>query len=75
MTEIRHGVVDVGLITPIYARGGAHMIHVQAAYYAGLTTFPQQVALYRCLERKDPQFARELEGLQVLAVQGPDLEE
>ena len=73
MTEIRHGVVDVGLITPIYARGGTHLIHVQAAYYAGLTTFPQQVALYRCLERRDPQFGRELAGLTVLAVQGGNL--
>jgi len=73
MTEIRHGVVDVGLITPIYARGGAHLIHVQAAYYAGLTTFPQQVALYRCLEQRDPQFGRELAGLEVLAVQGGNL--
>ena len=73
MTEIRHGVVDMGLITPIYARGGAHLIHVQAGYYAGLTTFPQQVALYRCLERADPQFGRELRGMQVLAVQGGNL--
>ena len=73
MTEIRHGVVDVGLITPIYARGGAHLIHVQAGYYAGLTTFAQQVALYRCLERADPQFSRELHGLVVLAVQGGNL--
>ena len=73
MTEIRHGVVDLGLITPIYARGGAHLIHVQAAYYAGLTTIPQQVALYRCMERADPQFARELAGLVVLAVQGGNL--
>ena len=73
MTEIRHGVVDVGLITPIYARGGAHLIHVQAAFYAGLTSIPQQVGLYRCLERADPQFGRELDGLQVLAVQGGNL--
>jgi TRAP-type transport system periplasmic protein len=73
MTEIRHGVVDIGLITPIYARGGAHLIHVQAAFYAGLQTFTQQVALYRCLERADPQFARELNGLVVLAVQGGNL--
>ena len=35
MTELRHGVVDIGLITPIYARGGAHLIRVQAAFYAG----------------------------------------
>jgi len=73
MAELRHGVVDVGLITPIYARGGAHLIHVQAAYYAGLTTIPQQVALYRCLEHADAQFARELDGLVVLAVQGGNL--
>jgi TRAP-type C4-dicarboxylate transport system substrate-binding protein len=73
MAELRHGVVDVGLITPIYARGGAHLIHVQAAFYAGLTTIPQQVALYRCMERVDPQFGRELDGLKVLAVQGGNL--
>ena len=73
MTEIRHGVVDIGLITPIYARGGAHLIHVQAAFYAGLTTIPQQVALYRCMENFDPQFGRELAGLRVLAVQGGNL--
>ena len=73
MTEIRHGVVDIGLITPIYARGGAHLIHVQAAFYAGLTTFHQQVSLYRCLTRADPQFDRELAGLKVLAVQGGNL--
>jgi TRAP-type transport system periplasmic protein len=73
MTEIRHGVVDIGLITPIYARGGAHLIHVQAAFYAGLTTIPQQVAMYRCLEAADPQFGRELQGLKVLAVQGGNL--
>jgi TRAP-type C4-dicarboxylate transport system substrate-binding protein len=73
MTEIRHGVVDIGLITPIYARGGAHLIHVQAAFYGGLTTFQEQVALYRCLTRADPQFARELDELVVLAVQGGNL--
>ena len=27
MEEIRHGVADIGLITPIYARGGAHAHH------------------------------------------------
>jgi TRAP-type C4-dicarboxylate transport system substrate-binding protein len=73
MTEIRHGVVDIGLVTPIYARGGAHLIHTQAAFYAGLTTFAQQVALYRCMEQVDPQFGHELEGLVVLAVQGGNL--
>jgi TRAP-type C4-dicarboxylate transport system substrate-binding protein len=73
MTEIRHGVVDIGLITPIYARGGAHLIHAQAAFYAGLQTFEQQVALYRCMERVEPRFGQELRGLEVLAVQGGNL--
>lgn len=73
MTEIRHGVVDIGLITPIYARGGAHLIRVQAAFYAGLLTFDEQVALYHCMQERDPQFARELAGLKVLAVQGGNL--
>lgn len=73
MTELRHGVVDIGLITPIYVRGGTHLIRAQAAFYGGLTTFRQQVELYHCMQRRDPQFRRELEGLVVLAVQGGNL--
>jgi TRAP-type transport system periplasmic protein len=73
MTELRHGVVDIGLITPIYARGGTHLIRVQAAFYGGLTTFRQQLELYRCMEKREPQFARELAGLKVLALQGGNL--
>jgi TRAP-type C4-dicarboxylate transport system substrate-binding protein len=73
MTELRHGVVDIGLITPIYVRGGTHLIRAQAAYYGGLKTFGEQVALYHCMQLRDPQFARELEGLHVLAVQGGNL--
>jgi TRAP-type C4-dicarboxylate transport system substrate-binding protein len=73
MTELRHGVVDIGLITPIYVRGGTHLIRTQAAFYGGLTTFRQQVALYHCMQDRDPQFRRELAGLVVLAVQGGNL--
>lgn len=73
MAELRHGVADIGLITPIYARGGAHLIRVQAGFYAGLTTFGQQVALYRCMTAYDPEFDDELHGLVVLAVQGGNL--
>ncbi len=73
MSELRHGVVDIGLITPIYVRGGTHLIRTQAAFYAGLTSFKQQVALYHCLTEADPQFRRELDGLVVLAVQGGNL--
>jgi TRAP-type C4-dicarboxylate transport system substrate-binding protein len=73
MTEIRHGVADIGLITPIYARGGTHLIRAQAGFYEGVSRFGQQVALYRCIESAEPQFSRELEGLTVLAVQGGNL--
>jgi TRAP-type C4-dicarboxylate transport system substrate-binding protein len=73
MAELRHGVADIGLITPIYVRGGTHLIRVQAGFYAGLTTFEQQVALYRCMMSFDPEFNNELHGLVVLAVQGGNL--
>jgi TRAP-type transport system periplasmic protein len=73
MTELRHGVADIGLITPIYARGGAHLIRAQAGFYVGAGSFAQQVAVYRCLAATEPQFARELHGLKVLAVQGGNL--
>lgn len=73
MHELRHGVADIGLITPIYARGGAHLIRAQAGFYGGLSTFEQQTALWRCMAAADPQFGRELHGLKVLAVQGGNL--
>lgn len=73
MHELRHGVADIGLITPIYARGGAHMIRAQSGFYGGLTTFEQQTALWRCMAAADPQFGRELHELKVLAVQGGNL--
>ena len=49
MIELRHGVADIGLITPIYAHGGAHLLRVQTGFYGGAKTFEQQVAMYRCL--------------------------
>ncbi|MEJ2244825.1 MAG: TRAP transporter substrate-binding protein DctP [Acidobacteriota bacterium] len=70
LLEIRHRVADIGLITPIYVRGGAHLLRVQTGFYGGAETFEQQVALYRCLAGASPQYARELEGLKILAVQG-----
>ena len=33
--ELRHGVADIGLITPIYVRGGAHLIRIQSGFYSG----------------------------------------
>ncbi len=73
LIELRHGVADIGLITPIYARGGAHLQRTQAGFYAGLKTYAEQTALYRCLVAGEPQFGRELHDLAVLAVQGGNL--
>lgn len=73
LIELRHGVADIGLITPIYVKGGVHLIRIQSGFYAGARTFEEQVAMYRCLAADFPEFARELAGLHVLAVQGGSL--
>jgi TRAP-type transport system periplasmic protein len=73
MEELRHGVVDIGLITPIYVKGGAHLIRIQSGFYSGAATIESQVALYHCMAAGNAQFERELEGLKVLAVQGGSL--
>jgi len=70
MEELRHGVADIGLVTPIYARGGAHLIRVQSGFYSGARTPQAQVQLYRCMMQASPEYAREMKGLEVLAVQG-----
>lgn len=70
MEELRHGVADIGLITPIYVRGNTHLLRIQTGFYSGVKSVEAQVALYRCLEAGEPQVARELQGLKVLAVQG-----
>ena len=73
MIELRHGVADIGLITPIYIKGGVHLIRLQSGFYSGTTTVESQVALYRCLAAASPQYAIELHGLKILAVQGGSL--
>lgn len=73
MVELRHGVVDIGLITPIYVKGGAHLIRIQSGFYSGVSAIEEQVALYRCLAEGSTQYAAELAGLKVLAVQGGSL--
>lgn len=73
LTELRHGVADIGLITPIYSRGGTQLIRAQSGFYGGTVTFEQQTDLYRCLIAAEPEFSRELSGLKVLAVQGGNL--
>lgn len=73
MIELRHGVADIGLVTPIYVKGGVHLIRAQSGFYGGVRTIEQQVALYHCLADGDPEFERETAGLVVLAVQGGNL--
>jgi TRAP-type C4-dicarboxylate transport system substrate-binding protein len=70
MIELRHGVADIGLVTPIYAKGGAHLIRNQTGFYSGIKTQENQIALFRCLETISPAISHELQGLKVLAVQG-----
>lgn len=70
MTELRHGVADIGLITPIYVRGGTHLLRIQTGFYSGADSIESQVAMYRCLESAVPRISEELEGLEVLVVQG-----
>jgi TRAP-type C4-dicarboxylate transport system substrate-binding protein len=70
MEELRHGVADIGLVTPIYARGATHLIRIQSGFYSGADEVESQVALYRCIEARVPEIANELQGLKVLAVQG-----
>lgn len=70
MVEIRHGLADIGLITPIYSRGNAHMLRVQAGFYGGIRTIADQVAVYDCLAGEFAPFRDETAGLHVLAVQG-----
>jgi TRAP-type transport system periplasmic protein len=70
MTELRHGLADIALITPIYARGGAHLLRAQSGFYSGVRTLEDQVKVYDCLAGQFGGFDRELSGLHVLAVQG-----
>jgi TRAP-type transport system periplasmic protein len=73
MIEIRHGVSDIGLITPIYSRGGTHALRAQSGFYGGVTSIADQVAIYKCLAQEFSVFDDELRGLRVLAVQGGSL--
>ena len=72
MAEIRHGLADIGLITPIYARGGAHMLRAQSGFYGGVARPRRSGARSTIAWRTQfPEFgARDSRGLHVLAVQG-----
>jgi TRAP-type transport system periplasmic protein len=68
-TEIRHGLVDIGMITPMYAKT-THLLRVQHAFYSGVRDIADQVSVYRCLAESYPELNGELSGLHVLAAQG-----
>jgi TRAP-type C4-dicarboxylate transport system substrate-binding protein len=69
MLEIRHGVADIGLITPMYARS-AHLQRSQQSFYSGIRSIGEQISVYRCLASEFPALNGEVEGLHILAVQG-----
>jgi TRAP-type C4-dicarboxylate transport system substrate-binding protein len=71
--ELRHGLADIALVTPIYSLGGMDAIKTQTAFYEGAETPEQQVAVYRCLERQFPVLDEEMAGVRVLAIQGGSL--
>lgn len=73
MVELRHGVADIGLITPIYTRGGVHLLRAQSGFYGGVKTVEDQVAVYKCLAAEFPELNHELKGLHILAIQGGPL--
>ncbi len=68
--EVTHGVVDIGLVAPIYTRAGMKAIKAQAGFYEGAHTPAEQAAVYKCLMQKYPVLNAEMRGLHVLAVQG-----
>jgi hypothetical protein len=53
MLEVRHGVVDIGLVTPIYLRAGAHA-RTQAGFYGGSRGYEDQLAVYHCTPASFP---------------------
>ena len=69
MLEIRHGVADIGMITPMYARS-AHLQRIQPSFYSGVGDIPDQIAVYRCLAAEFPAMNGEVKGVHILAVQG-----
>jgi TRAP-type C4-dicarboxylate transport system substrate-binding protein len=71
--EVEHGVVDIGLVTPIYTRAGMKTNKVQSGFYEGAYTPTEQASVYKCLTRKYPVLLEEMRGVHVLAVQGGNL--
>jgi len=48
VVELRHGVTDVAMITPIYMRAGMHAIRAQTGFYIGGDKIETQVEVFHC---------------------------
>lgn len=70
VVELRHGVTDIAMITPIYMRAGMHATRTQTGFYAGSDSIETQIEVFHCLLRDFPVFEEELDGVKVLVVQG-----
>jgi len=70
VAELRHGVTDIAMITPIYIRAGMQATRAQTGFYIGGDSIETQVEVFHCLLRDFPIFTEELSGVKVLAVQG-----
>ncbi|MGH1352408.1 MAG: TRAP transporter substrate-binding protein DctP [Methyloligellaceae bacterium] len=70
VVELRHGVTDLAMITPIYMRAGMHATRTQTGFYAGSDSIETQIEVFHCLLKEFPIFEKELKGLKVLVVQG-----
>ena len=62
MEEIRHGVADIGLITPIYARAARICSAPNRASTAASQSSTDQVAVYECLAARFPAVRRRTGG-------------
>ncbi len=68
--ELKHGVTDIAMITPIYMKAGMQAIRAQTGFYAGAEAIETQIEVFHCLLRDFPVFKKELEGVKTLVVQG-----
>jgi TRAP-type C4-dicarboxylate transport system substrate-binding protein len=69
MLEVKHGLADIGLITPMYSRS-SHLQRIQPSFYSGVRTITDQIDIYKCLAATFPAMGADTVGLRILAVQG-----
>lgn len=70
VAELRHGLTDIAVISPIYAHSGMTVIKAQSGFYGAARSVTQQLRAYHCAAERFPVYDEELHGLKVLAVVG-----